>query len=82
MKQLDLTGMPARNPNHYLMFGYEGNCVDIALHRDDANMIERCYRNDWIDHDTKMFSGHSLREWAQRKSPKCAARLEQLGFPL
>jgi hypothetical protein len=29
-----------------------------------------------------MFTGHSLLAWAKRRSPKCAERLESLGFTL
>jgi hypothetical protein len=80
-KQLDLTGFPPRDPNRFLMFGYEGYCVDLALRRDDADMIERCFRNDWIDHTTKMFEGQRIRAWAERVAPKCGERLGSLGFP-
>jgi hypothetical protein len=44
-------------------------------------MIERCYRSDWIDHDTKMFTGCTILHHAKRVAPKCAERLESLGFP-
>jgi hypothetical protein len=81
MQQLDLTGMPPRSKTSEYMFMYEGFCTDVALRRDDPDMIERCYRNDWIDHSTKMFCGNTILNEAKKRSPKCAERLESLGFP-
>lgn len=81
MEQLELdVVMPARHPEFNGWFGYEGRCADIALARDNPDLIEQCYRNDWIDSTTKMFTGHSLLTWAKRVAPKCAERLESLGF--
>lgn len=83
MEQLELkVEMPPRNKTGEYMFMYEGFCADVALRRDDPNMIEQCYRNDWIDNTTKMFQGQSLLAWAKRVAPKCAKRLESLGFTL
>ena len=81
MQQLDLTGMPERSPTFNGWFGYEGRCADIALLKDDADMIERCFRNDWIDFATKMFDGRTILREAQRRAPKCAERLAAPGFP-
>jgi hypothetical protein len=80
MQQLDLTGFPPRNKTGEYMFMYEGFCADVALRRDDPDMMERCYRNDWIDHTTKMFTGCSLLHEAKWRAPKVAERLESLGF--
>lgn len=84
MQQLDLTGMPkkfAPGEGNNGMFGYDGKCTDIALAKDDADMIERCFKNDWIDFDTKMFTGCSITHHAKRAAPKCYERLVKLGFP-
>lgn len=81
MKQLELpVVMPERHPTFNGWFGYEGRCADIALARDNPDLIEQCYRNDWIDNMTKMFDGRKLLAWAQRVAPKCAERLQSLGF--
>lgn len=81
MEQLELAvTMPERHPTFNGWFGYEGRCADIALARDNPDMIEQCHRNDYIDNTTKMFTGCSLLAHARRVAPKCAKRLEKLGY--
>lgn len=82
MEQLALpVTMPERHPTFNGWFGYEGRCADIALARDNADMIEQCYQLEYIDHSTKMFTGCTILAHAKRVAPKCAERLAALGFP-
>lgn len=80
MQQLDLTGFPPKHATSNGQFGYEGTCTDIALRKDSADMIERCFRNDWIDFNTKMLTGCTILAYAKKRAPKCYERLVTLGF--
>jgi hypothetical protein len=79
MQQLNLKNLPPRGGNEG-MFGYDGKCADIAFARDDADLIEHCFRSDFIDFDTKMFTGISIAAHAKKRAPKCYERLLTLGF--
>jgi hypothetical protein len=70
MEQLELpVVMPERHATFNGWFGYEGRCADIALARDNPDMIEQCYLV-------------ALRRSAQNALKRSAFLRERLHHPL
>jgi hypothetical protein len=69
---------PFNPAEFYGMFGYAGQCCDIAIRRDDPAQAEECWRRGWMDAETRTLIGTVIDD-CDRRAPKVAAKLRELG---
>ena len=62
----------------YGMFGYPAFCCDMAIMRDNAQMAEECWRNGWMDAQTRTLFG-TVIEKCEKQAPAVAEKLRELG---
>jgi hypothetical protein len=76
-------GMPRRERRRYYDFTYEGHVVDEAIHQDRVDWLLWSIATGAIDQTTASLDNVPLRALCLKKGAvKCAAHLEQLGWPL
>lgn len=62
----------------YGMFGYPGHCCDMAIQRDNVQAAEECWRNGWMDVETRTIFGLVIDKCDSR-APAVAKKLRELG---
>lgn len=63
----------------YGWFGYEGAMCDRAIGADNADMVEEAVRRGWLNPKSEMLDGKTILQECDKRAPRCAARLRQLG---
>lgn len=62
-------------------FGYEAAMCDLAIAKDDPEMLKACIDNDWIDSTCTTLGNKTIPTLCkQREKIACAALLEELGW--
>lgn len=70
---------PKESRPHWGWFGYEGTMCDSAIRADNPAMIEECVRRGWINANSEMMDGKTILQECEKKAPKCAAKLREIG---